>query len=300
MTSFLFPGQGSQFVGMGKDLYDHNPKSKSIFDGADEVLGFSLSKICFEGPDDELKLTANTQPAIFVHSMAALALLNEKPAMVAGHSLGEYSALVAAGAIEFEDALRLVRLRGELMHDCGIKQPGTMAAIVGLDDDVVDVVCAEARNEGIVQAANFNSPGQVVISGSVDGVHEAMRIAKERGARLVKELNVSGAFHSPLMQPAEEGLRAAIAATMFHNAEVPVYANVTAAPEQDANALKELLVHQLTKPVRWSGSIRKMAEAGADEFVEVGPGSVLQGLVKRIVPAAKLRSAGLWKDFPSA
>lgn len=300
MLAFLFPGQGSQYVGMGKDLAANDARAREVFERADEVLGVPLSRICFEGPDEELKQTANTQPAIFVHSMAMLALLNETPAMVAGHSLGEYSALVAATSISMEDALRLVRLRGELMQRCGVEQPGTMAAIIGMDEQVLTEICAAASAVGIVQPANFNSPGQVVISGSVAGVHEAMRLAKERGARMAKELNVGGAFHSPLMQPAQEGLRAAIARVTIRDAHIPVYANVTARPVRDAEAIKDLLVRQLTSPVRWSESIQHMAEDGATEFVELGPGAVLQGLTKRIASGVKTRGADKWTDLQPA
>jgi [acyl-carrier-protein] S-malonyltransferase len=297
MTAYLFPGQGSQFVGMGKDLVAHDERARTIFARADEVLGFSLSGICFEGPEDRLRQTENTQPAIFVHSLAALALYGGQPSMTAGHSLGEYTALVAAGAIAFEDALPLVRLRGKLMQKCGVEQPGVMAAVVGLDDAIVDSVCAEAQQAGIVQSANFNSPGQVVISGSADGVREAMRIAKERGARMVKELNVSGAFHSPLMSPAQEGLAAAVMAAPFTDAAVPVYANVSGSATRDAGEIQHLLVRQLTSPVRWTASVLNMAADGATAFVEIGPGSVLQGLVKRIISGACVRSVGNVSDL---
>jgi [acyl-carrier-protein] S-malonyltransferase len=282
-TAFVFPGQGSQYVGMGKDLYDRVPEARDRFDQADALLGFSLSKICFEGPEEELKQTKNTQPAIFLHSMVALNLHSgERAAMAAGHSLGEYSALVYAGALTFEDGLRLVRLRGELMQQAGIEQPGTMAAVVGLEPDVVDEVCGIASHVGIVQAANFNSPGQIVISGSVTGVRKAMELAKERGAKLVKELPVSGAFHSPLMEFAQSGLKSALENTAITDASIPVYANVTARPVQKAEEIRRLLYEQLTNPVRWEETITNMALAGAGIFVEIGPGKVLQGLIKRI------------------
>ncbi len=289
-TAFLFPGQGSQYVGMGKDFYEQNIEAKALFEHADAVLGFSLTKICFEGPEEELRQTKNTQPAIFLHSMVAARIFHgAQGSMAAGHSLGEYSALVYAGALTFEDALRLVRLRGELMQRAGVEQPGTMAAIVGLEPSVIGEVCCSAWDDGIVQAANFNSPGQIVISGSVSGVRKAMELAKGRGAKLVKELPVSGAFHSPLMESAKSGLQSALEKTDIRDAEIPVYANVTAKPVQKADEIRRLLNEQLTSPVRWEETVRNMAADGASTFVEVGPGKVLQGLVKRVVPAAVTR-----------
>ena len=285
--AYIFPGQGSQYVGMGKDLCEAHPAAKELFVRADAILGVPLSRICFDGPEDVLKQTKNTQPAIFLHSVAVWSVLGPSNAsMFAGHSLGEYTALVAAGALSFEEGLKLVRLRGELMQRAGEENPGTMAAVVGLDAKAVEEVCRTAWEEGIVQAANFNSPGQIVISGSVSGVRKAMDLARERGAKLVKELVVSGAFHSPLMESAKQGLRAALDAVPFRDASVPVYANVTAKPVQKGGEIKALLVEQVTSPVRWDESILRMSADGAAEFVEVGPGKVLQGLVKRIVPAA--------------
>jgi [acyl-carrier-protein] S-malonyltransferase len=282
-TAFVFPGQGSQYVGMGKDLYEQLPEARQRFDQADALLGFSLSKICFEGPEEELKQTKSTQPAIFLHSMVVAQLLRgERASMAAGHSLGEYSALVYAGALTFEDGLRLVRLRGEFMQQAGIEQPGTMAAVVGLEQNVVDDVCRSASSAGIVQSANFNSPGQIVISGSVAGVRKAMELAKERGAKLVKELPVSGAFHSPLMEFAGSGLKSALEKTSISDAAIPVYANVTARPVQKAEEIRQLLYEQLTNPVRWEETVTNMALDGASMFVEIGPGKVLQGLIKRI------------------
>ena len=289
MTAYIFPGQGSQYVGMGKDLCEQFPVVKKYFAEADSVLGFSLSTICFEGPEEELKQTKNTQPAIFLHSVALWNLLKRTDAaMVAGHSLGEYSALVAAGSISFADAIKLVRLRGELMQKAGEENPGTMAAIVGLDANIVGEVTNKASEVGVVQAANFNSPGQIVISGSVAGVHKAMEIAKERGAKLVKELVVSGAFHSPLMQSAKERLKKALDAVTINDAKIPVYANVTAKPVQLAAEIRKLLFEQVTNPVRWEETVNNMSADGATTFIEIGPGKVLQGLVKRTVASAEI------------
>lgn len=289
-TAYIFPGQGSQYVGMGKDLYDQFPEVKKIFDEADALLGFSLSSICFNGPEEELKQTKNTQPAIFLHSVALWNVLRPlDAAMTAGHSLGEYSALVAAGAMTFSDAIKLVRLRGELMQKAGEENPGTMAAVVGLDPNAVTEICTAASAEGIVQPANFNSPGQIVISGSVSGVRKAMELAKEQGAKLVKELVVSGAFHSPLMQSAKDKLKEALDRAEIREAKIPVYANVTAKPETRAEEIRRLLFEQVTSPVRWEETVANMAADGAIKFVEVGPGKVLQGLVKRTVAGAEVK-----------
>ena len=282
-TAIIFPGQGSQYVGMGKDLYEGSPTAKMLFEKADETLGFPLSRICFEGPEEELKQTKNTQPAIFLHSIVLFHLLKRTPFdMAAGHSLGEYSALVAAGALTFEDGLKLVRLRGELMQQAGIKYPGTMAAIVGLDSKTINELCAEISADELVQAANYNSPGQVVISGSTVGVRRAMESAKIRGAKIVKELQVSGAFHSPLMESAQTGLKEVLDRIEIKDPAVPVYANVTARPTHSAEEIRRLLFQQLLSPVRWEESIVNMITDGASTFVEIGPGKVLQGLVKRI------------------
>jgi [acyl-carrier-protein] S-malonyltransferase len=281
-TALIFPGQGSQYVGMGKDWYDADAASRELFRRADRVLGFSLSAVCFEGPEEELRQTKNTQPAIFLHSVVAFSALRAFGFhMTAGHSLGEYSALVAAGSIEFEDALRLVRLRGELMQAAGEQYPGTMAAVIGLSAKDLEGVCRDASSYGVVQPANYNSPGQVVISGSVAGVRRGMELAKEKGAKLVKELVVSGAFHSPLMESARDGLAKGLKELRIADARVPVFANVTADPVQSAAHIRDLLYRQLTSPVRWEQSVRNMTACGADRFVEVGPGKVLQGLVKR-------------------
>ena len=282
-TAFIFPGQGSQYVGMGKDLYEGSTAAKALFDKADEILGFSISKICFEGPEEELKQTKNTQPAIFLHSIVLYHLINNKQfEMTAGHSLGEYSALVAAGVLTFEDGLKLVRLRGELMQRAGVEHPGTMAAIVGLDSKSVNELCIKALADGIVQAANFNSPGQIVISGSSDGIRKAMELAKTHGAKIVKELPVSGAFHSPLMESAQAELKTALDRTEIRDALIPVYTNVTARPVRFADEIRSLLVRQLVGPVKWEESVLNMITDGAASFVEIGPGKVLQGLVKRI------------------
>ena len=299
-VAFVFPGQGSQYVGMMMDLGESRPEAKSIIEQADRILGFSLSRICFEGPEKELRQTRNTQPAIFLHSIVLSKLIKGSPAaMAAGHSLGEYSALVYAEAISFEDGLKLVRLRGELMQQAGVEQSGTMAAVVGLDPDRVIAVCSEASRSGVVQPANFNSPGQIVISGSAPGVRKAMELAKHRGAKLVKELSVSGAFHSPLMKSAKTGLQIALEATDIRDAKIPVYANVTARPVRRSSEIRDLLARQLTNPVRWEESVANMATDGATRFVEIGPGKVLQGLVKRIVPNAEVRGIDKITDLPS-
>ena len=300
LAAYVFPGQGSQYVGMGKDLFAQHAPSRALMERADRVLGFGLSAICFEGPEDALRQTKNTQPAIFLHSAALFIATGGQPGMVAGHSLGEYSALVAAGSLAFEDALRLVRLRGELMQKAGEDHPGTMAAVVGLAPQAVEELCREASAAGVVQPANFNSPGQIVISGSVAGVRRGMELAKARGAKMVKELVVSGAFHSPLMAGAEEGLRAALAGTAVRDARIPVYANVSAEPVRDAAAIRELLCRQLTSPVRWEESVHNMVRDGATEFTEVGPGKVLQGLIRRCEPQVAASGIDAWTGAQSA
>jgi [acyl-carrier-protein] S-malonyltransferase len=299
-TAYIFPGQGSQYVGMARALSAGNPEAQALLKEADRLLAFPLSRICFEGPDEELRQTRNTQPAIFLHSILAARALRQSPppAMVAGHSLGEYSALVVAGALSFEDGLRLVSLRGQLMQQAGEERRGTMAAIVGLGSDQLEALCREASQAGIVQPANYNSPGQTVISGSLEGVHRAMELARERGAKLVKELVVSGAFHSPLMESAREGLTQALKATTIHDARIPLYANVTAEPVTAAETIRELLIRQLTAPVLWEQSIRNMVRDGATTFVELGPGKVLQNLVKRIHPASSVRGVDGPGDLP--
>ena len=283
--AFIFPGQASQFVGMGKDLYQNFETARKIFDQADEILDFDLKKVCFEGPEEELKLTFITQPAIFVHSMAVFALLKEKgflPDAVAGHSLGEYSALVAANSLSFEDGLRLVQKRGRLMHQSGNNHPGTMAAIIGLSEEQVYRLCERLSARGVIQPANFNSPGQIAISGEVEIIRDAIEVAREMGAKKAVELVVSGAFHSPLMDDARAGLQEALEKTEFKDAEVPVYSNVTAKPVVNKEEIRELLFKQLTSPVLWQKSMENMIADGFNQFYEIGPGKVLCGLLKRI------------------
>jgi [acyl-carrier-protein] S-malonyltransferase len=284
-TALVFPGQGSQYVGMAKDWYDSSAEAKEMFGRANEILGFDIAKICFEGPEDDLRQTAVTQPAIFLHSAVAFSLsaVGERFEAAAGHSLGEYSALYAAGALDFEHALMLVGLRGRLMQNAGNVRPGTMAAVVGLDEKNVEEACREASVNGVAQPANYNSPGQIVISGDVEAVHKAMELAKQRGAKIVKELVVSGAFHSPLMEAAKEELKKAIDAAPIRDAAVPVYANVTARPVRSADEIRNALILQLTNPVRWQESVTNMSTYGITKFVEIGPGKVLQGLIKRTI-----------------
>ncbi|MCL6493555.1 MAG: ACP S-malonyltransferase [Ignavibacterium sp.] len=295
--AFLFPGQGSQYVGMAKDLFDNSVEAKEMIRTADEAVGANLSYIMFNGPEDQLKQTEFTQPAIFLHSVVLASLIRTlRPDAAAGHSLGEYSALVAAGAIQFYEAMKLVRQRGLAMQYAGTVMQGTMAAIVGLQPKDVEQLCAEASSAGIVQCANFNSPGQIVISGSVEGVKKAMELCKAKGAKLVKELVVSGAFHSPLMEPAKEKLQNALNDTHFYDARFPVYTNVTAKPVTDKKEIKKLLFDQLTSPVRWEETIQNMISDGIEEFYEIGPGKVLQGLVKRINPNVKVFGIDKYED----
>lgn len=283
--AFLFPGQGSQYVGMAKDLFENSVEAKEMILTANDAIGVNLSHFMFNGPEDQLKQTEYTQPAIFLHSVVLTSLIRTlSPDAAAGHSLGEYSALVSANAIQFYDAIKLVRARGVAMQKAGIENPGTLAAIVGLNPEQVESLCNKASEEGIVQCANFNSPGQIVISGSVKGVRKAMELCKSKGAKLVKELVVSGAFHSPLMQSAKEDLQKVLEETPFYNTRFPVYTNVTAKPVMDKNEIKTLLYQQVTSPVRWEETIKNMIDDGITEFYEIGPGKVLQGLVKRINP----------------
>ena len=270
---------------MAKDLYDHFEDVKKTYENANQILGFDLADICFKGPEEKLRQTRVTQPAIFVHSTVLVKLLfekNSKPEMAAGHSLGEYSALYAAEALTFEDGLRLVKVRAELMQKASELNEGTMAAFIGLQEDVVAEVCETASSEGVVQVANFNSPGQVVISGSIAGVNRAIEIAKEKGAKRAIPLVVGGAFHSPLMEYASEGLQKALAEVEIRPASMPVYSNVHAKPVTQPDEIKQLLAEQLTSPVRWGEIVECMIQDGATEFHEVGPGSVLTGLLRRI------------------
>ena len=295
--AFLFPGQGSQYVGMASDLFDNSVEAKEMILTANDALGVNLSYIMFNGPIDELKQTGYTQPAIFLHSVVLASIMRTIfPAGAAGHSLGEYSALVALGAIQFYDAIKLVRIRGQAMQQAGIDNPGTMAAIIGMDTDKVDKLCKEAESEGIVNCANFNSPGQVVISGSVDGVHKAMELCKTGGAKLVKELVVSGAFHSPLMSSAKNKLKTALDETHFYHSRFPVYANVTAKSVTSKDEMKNLLYEQVTSPVRWEETINNMIADGYDEFYEIGPGKVLTALLKRINPDVSCVSIDKYAD----
>ena len=282
MKSYVFPGQGSQFRGMGSDLYASSEKAKEMFDKANDILGFDIVKIMFEGTDEELKQTDVTQPAIFIHSVTLAALSNDfNPEMVAGHSLGEFSALVAAGALSFEDGLKLVAQRARAMQKACELQPSTMAAILGLGNEVIEEVCASISEE-VVVPANYNCPGQVVISGSIEGVDIACQKLKEAGARRALVLQVGGAFHSPLMEPAREELAQAIENTDFKTPVCPIYQNVNASPSVDTSVIKANLIAQLTAPVRWTQSVEQMIADGATNFVECGPGKVLQGLVKKI------------------
>ena len=283
MKAFVFPGQGAQFVGMGKDLYENNPVAKEMFDKANEILGFNITDLMFNGTDEDLRQTKVTQPAIFLHSVILAKTMGDdfNPDMVAGHSLGEFSALVAAGALSFEDGLRLVSARAQAMQKACEKTPSTMAAVLALPDARVEELCASVT-EGVVVPANYNCPGQIVISGSIEGVDAACAKMLEAGAKRALKLKVGGAFHSPLMEPARAELADAIAHTDFHAPKCPVYQNVNAEPQPDPETIKKNLIAQLTAPVRWTQTIQNMIAAGADTFVEVGPGAVLQGLVKKI------------------
>ena len=286
--AYVFPGQGAQFSGMGKDLYETNAEAKALFDKANEILGFNITEIMFSGTADELKQTKVTQPAVFLHSVILAKVMNIQPAAVAGHSLGEFSALVAAGALSFEDGLRLVAKRAMAMQKCCESQPGGMAAILNLDDAVVEQICAEI--DGVVVAANYNCPGQLVISGADEAVNEACTKLKEAGAKRALRLPVGGAFHSPLMEAARAELEQAIAEVEFNTPICPIYQNVDAMPHTDAESIKANLIAQLTAPVRWTQIAKNMIADGVDSFTELGPGNVLQGLIKKVDANAVVES----------
>ncbi len=282
MKAYVFPGQGAQFVGMGKDLYDNNPEAKELFEKANDILGFRITDLMFEGTEEDLKQTKVTQPAIFLHSVLLAKSLGDefKPDMVAGHSLGEFSALVAAGALSFEEGLKLVSKRAHAMQKACELRPSTMAAVLALPDDKVEALCAEV--DDVVAPANYNCPGQVVISGTMEGIDAACEKMLAAGAKRAMKLKVGGAFHSPLMQPAQEELAEAIAEAQFSTPVCPVYQNVDGKPHTDPEEIKANLIKQLTAPVRWTYDVEAMIADGADEFIELGPGAVLQGLVKKI------------------
>ena len=286
--AYVFPGQGAQFSGMGKDLYEMNAEAKALFDKANEILGFNITEIMFSGTADELKQTKVTQPAVFLHSVILAKVMNIQPAAVAGHSLGEFSALVAAGALSFEDGLRLVAKRATAMQKCCESQPGGMAAILNLDDAVVEQVCSEI--DGVVVAANYNCPGQLVISGADEAVNEACAKLKEAGAKRALRLPVGGAFHSPLMENARAELEQAIAEVEFKTPVCPIYQNVDAMPHTDAESIKANLIAQLTAPVRWTQIAKNMIADGVESFTELGPGNVLQGLIKKVDANAVVES----------
>ncbi len=302
-VAFVFPGQGSQRVGMARDLWESEPAARAVLERADEVLGFPLTRLMFEGPEEELTATENAQPAIVAHSAACFALLEAKglkPALTAGHSLGEYAAVAAAGALGFSETIILVRRRGELMARVGREVGGSMAAIIGLDRPVVEEVCSRAQEVGTVVVANYNCPGQIVISGEADAVSEAMRLAKEAGAKRAVPLRVSGAFHSPLMALAAPEMRSLLDGAPFTGAAVPVVSNLDATPRSDAEGIREALARQITGSVLWEQSVRVMVDRGVTSFVEVGPGTVLCGLIRRIAPEAEVRSAGTAEEIGSA
>ncbi len=293
MKAYIFPGQGAQFVGMGMDLYEKYPLAQELFEQANEILGFSITDIMFEGSAEDLRETKVTQPAIFLHSVILSKVMGDdfKPDMVAGHSLGEFSALVANGVLNFEDGLKLVSQRAIAMQKACEMKPGTMAAVLRLEDEIVEKICKETP--GIVVAANYNCPGQLVISGEVEAINTACEKLKEAGARRAMVLPVGGAFHSPLMQPAEEQLASAIESTVFVAPKCPIYQNVPTTAVTNADEIKKNLISQLTSPVKWTQSVQNMVKDGATLFTEVGPGKVLQGLVKKIEPAAEATSAVL-------
>ncbi|MFM8437332.1 MAG: ACP S-malonyltransferase [Candidatus Kapaibacterium sp.] len=300
MTAVLFSGQGSQYVGMAKDLAGQREHARALFDRAEEILGYSLFEVCAEGPVERLKETRYTQPALFVHEAIIIDAVRNRlqPVAVAGHSLGEYSAMYAAGVLGFDEALSLVALRGKLMFEAGTSQPGTMAAIVGLPDETVETICS-GLSGGVVVAANYNAPGQVVISGDAELVRASLDAFKSAGARMVTELPVSGAFHSPLMRPAQETLARAIHATSFRDADVDVVCNVDALAHREAGSLQDALIAQLVSPVRWTQSLETMFRSGVRDYVEIGPGKVLQGLVKRTLKDVTIRGIDTEQDLSS-
>jgi len=296
--AFLFPGQGSQYVGMGADLYGRSEAARRVYDEAAEVLGWDVRELSFRGPEEDLRRTEYTQPAVFIHSVAVWKILEERglsPEVVAGHSLGEYTALVAAGCLGFQEGLRLVALRGRLMQEVGEKRPGKMAAIIGLADEEVEKLCGET--DGEVVAANFNAPGQVVVSGEADAVEKLAERAKKEGARRVVFLKVSGAFHSPLMEEVSASLEKAINEASWREANVPVIPNVTAQPTRDPEELKRCLMAQLTGPVQWTRTLYALREMGVEGALELGPGHVLQGLVRRTLPGFKVSGVDVWEDL---
>jgi len=292
--AFLFPGQGAQSVGMGRALAERYPAAREVFEAADRALGFPLSRVCWEGPGEELRKTVHTQPALLTHSVAVLRLVEAaglRPSWTAGHSLGEYSACVAAGVLEFEDAVRLVHRRGELMHRAGLERPGTMAALLGLSRESVEAACEEAAPAGVVRAANWNAPGQVVISGEIPAVERACELARARGAKRAIRLEVGGAFHSPLMNDAAEGLSEWIDRTPFRDARCPVVLNVSAEPATRVADIRAALKAQLLGAVRWEDSVRFLIGCGVEAFVELGSGRVLRGLLRSIAPEAAVWNA---------